>query len=257
MMYKVVNRKEANIPNKFITGYFVAGFPSKGESIDILEEAVNNGVNVIELGFPSRNPYLDGDTIKQAHQKSVDYFPSIDDFIQYVGEVRERVSVPIWIMGYKADLLDGGEFLTLAQSSYVDGFVIPDLPLEEMTWIQRELQEENVTIIPVINNKMTDDDILSFIAHNSMVYCQLYAGKTGSSFMNTEGLPAFYERMRGLTDAKLMAGFGIKNSTIAQEIFQVGYDGIVIGSEFVRLLTENKEVDLYKSINLLVKTKEM
>src|SRR5699024_1005286 len=118
-------------------------------------------------------------------------------------------------------------------------FVIPDLPIEDMSVIQEKLQQENVNIIPVINNKMSDEAILSYVAHNPVVYCQLYAGKTGSSFKNTEGLPLFYERMRRLTDARLMAGFGIKNSTIAAEIFDVGYDGIVIGSEFVRLLTED------------------
>lgn len=255
-MCEVCQQEEATIPAKFITGYFVAGFPTKEKSIAIIEQAVQAGVNVIELGFPSHHPYMDGDTIQEAHAQVLDQFPTLDDYIAYVQEVRAKVSAPIWIMGYQQDLLKDEQYLTLAQSSYIDGFVIPDLPREQQTEVQAKLQQENVRLVPVINHNMTDEEMIAWMAEHDVVYCQLYAGKTGAAFTNSSALPAFYKRLKRLTDAKLMAGFGIKNSSNAEDIFQVGYDGIVIGSEFMRLVTAERETQLYKLIQQLVSTKE-
>lgn len=255
-MGEISHQEAATIPATFITGYFVAGFPTKESSIAIIEQAVRAGVNVIELGFPSPKPYMDGETIQKAHAQALGAFTSLADFSAYMQELRTKVSVPIWIMGYQADLLSEEKYLTLAQSSMVDRFVIPDITMEQVDDIQKKLQQENVQLVPVINNNMTDEAIISRTKTTDIVYCQLYAGKTGGAFTNHTALRAFYKRMRKITDAKLMAGFGIKNRRLANDIFQVGYDGIVIGSAFMRLVTLEQETKLYELIQQLVKIKE-
>ena len=180
----------------------------------------------------------------------------MNDFIDYLAALRKKVSIPIWIMGYMEELLTDHTYVKLAESSYVDGFVIPNLPMSQIAKVQQNLHRENVRIIPVINNKMTDDDILTLTKDNDVIYCQLYAGKTGNKFTNIEDLPEFYHRMRSLTDAKLMAGFGIKNRAIAEQIFNVGYDGIVVGSEIVRLIASENKDGLYHLVDELVKSKK-
>lgn len=248
--------ERTQLPSKFITAYFVAGYPTKETSIDIITKAAQSGLDAVEIGFPSKNPYLDGDTIQQAHLKAQNNFTSLDDFITYVAALRKKISIPIWIMGYSEELLTDRTYIKLAQSSYIDGFVIPNLQIPQIAEVQQNMYQENVKFIPVINNKMTDDDILTLTQDNDVIYCQLYAGKTGNKFTNIEALPDFYNRMRSLTEAKLMAGFGIKNDAIAEQIFNVGYDGLVVGSEIVRLVASDNQSGLYHLVHELVKSKK-
>ena len=221
----------------------------------MIEKAVLAGIDAVEIGFPSQNPYLDGETIKQAHRDTIHNFSTLTDFIDYLALLRSRIDIPIWIMGYEEDLLAEETYLKLAKSSYINGFVIPNLSVEAMTTVRENVLQENIHMIPVINNQMKDEQILSLIDQSEVVYCQLYAGKTGNAFSDMNDLPHFHKRIRKLTDAKLMAGFGIKNSEIAQEIFYVGFDGIVIGSEIVRLVNTGDENELLQFVSELKKTK--
>mgnify|MGYP001263483807 CR=1 FL=1 len=243
------------LPDNFITAYFLAGYPDREKSIEIMERAVKNGVNAIEVGFPSKNPYLDGKIIKNAHLSSENAFSSITDFIDYLKILRSKISVPIWMMGYKDDLLKENAYVKIARSSYVDGFVIPDLTISELTEIQNNHLLQPVEFIPVINYQMSDDDLRTVCDGKKIIYCQLQVGKTGNTFTDLEDLPHFYHKIRNLTDAKLMAGFGIKNGQIAKRIFEVGYDGIVVGSEMVRLVSLEEYEALDDLISELVKSK--
>ena len=102
-------------------------------------KAVEAGLNVIEIGFPSKNPYLDGDTIKQAHKEAEGTFSDLDDFILYLKDVREAISIPVWIMGYVSDLLENDTYIKLAASSFIDGFIIPDMTAKQMILAGRKV----------------------------------------------------------------------------------------------------------------------
>lgn len=243
------------LPDNFITAYFLAGYPDREKSIEIMERAVKNGVNAIEVGFPSNNPYLDGEIIQHAHQSVQNCFSNLTDFIAYLKILRSKIPVPIWIMGYKADLLEENAYIEIAKSSYIDGFIIPDLTISELLNVQSEPMLKSVEFIPVINHQMSDDDLRTVCDGKNIIYCQLQVGKTGNIFTDLEDLPHFYHKIRNLTDAKLMAGFGIKNGQIAKQIFEVGYDGIVVGSEMVRLVSLEDHEALDDLINELVKSK--
>ncbi len=251
-----MKKKHTGLTSPFITAYLVGGYPTKEKSIEIMQKAVRSGLNAIEIGFPSSNPFLDGDMIQRAHKQIYDDFSSLDDFIDYLHDVRAAISIPIWIMGYTNDLFHEDAYLKLANSTYIDGFIIPDLKIAQTAVVQQHLNQTAVNVIPVINNEMTDEDIHRLAENKEVIYCQLYAGKTGHELTITENLPEFYKRMRKITDAKLMAGFGIKNQDIAEKIFEVGYDGIVVGSEFVRLVATENEAALHQFIDELVQSKK-
>ncbi|MEI3605277.1 tryptophan synthase subunit alpha [Pseudogracilibacillus sp. SE30717A] len=254
-MTQVIKRK-TELASPFITAYLVGGYPSKEKNIELLKEAEKSGLNAIEIGFPSKAPYMDGETIKQAHKETENIFSDLDDFIDYLKDVRAAISIPIWIMGYVDDLFRDQAYIRLAESSYIDGFIIPDINVDQMNQAQQYLATTGAKFIPVVNNNMSDEEITILAENKEVIYCQLYAGKTGHKLTDTSTFPLFYERMRKLTNAKLMAGFGINSQEIAGKIFEVGYDGIVVGSEFVRIVATEKEETLYKFIRELVNAKK-
>ena len=53
--------------NLFV-GYITAGYPDEEHFFHIIHECCRRGLPVLEIGFPSKDPYEDGEVIKKAHE---------------------------------------------------------------------------------------------------------------------------------------------------------------------------------------------
>ena len=53
--------------NLFV-GYITAGYPDEERFFHIIHECCRRGLPVLEIGFPSKDPYEDGEVIKKAHE---------------------------------------------------------------------------------------------------------------------------------------------------------------------------------------------
>ena len=215
----------------FLTGYFVAGFPSFEESIQSIKKAVENGLDAVEIGIPSQDPFLEGEVIKRAHKRTISHFHSEEQYIPFLKALRVEINVPIWIMGYAVDIVYTNLYKALCGEQLADGFIIPDLTSLEVKDLKKE-----TNLIPVINEDMDEEQLREAVSGCDIVYCQIYNGKTGSEIKSLTTLPNFCRRVRGLTNATLMAGFGVKTSQVVEEVFQTGFDGVVVGSEIVRII---------------------
>jgi tryptophan synthase alpha chain len=235
-------RKVKHEKQHFITGYFVGGDPNITSSVQLIKEAVASGLDVVELGIPSKNPFLEGEVIKRAHERSIQHFCEYDDYLSFLQVLRREISVPIWIMGYAEDIIHTKLYKKLVDEKYMDGLIIPNLSLMEGNALKRELANTGVQVIPVVNNEMNDSYLSEVLENCNFVYCQIYQGKTGSEIKDFTTLPLFQEKIRKLTNAALMAGFGIKTPIIAKQVLQAGFDGVVVGSEIVRIIEENSKV---------------
>ncbi|RFU64636.1 tryptophan synthase subunit alpha [Peribacillus saganii] len=250
-LYKVKQQQE-----RFITGYFVAGDPSVESSIQIITESVRAGLDAIEIGFPSSNPYLEGDVIKRAHARTYSAFCQDEQYsIHFLETLRKEIDVPIWIMGYYADLIRTNFYKKLASSGCMDGFVIPDLNPEEGITLKAELTRNEISVIPVVNYRMPDAELKLAVKDTNIVYCQIYKGITGEEIKDLGSLPSFYRKIRNLTDAVLMAGFGVKNQELAKEVIKSGFDGVVVGSEIVSTVETNEIDKLMVFVKQLSKVK--
>ena len=82
-------------------------------------------------------------------------------------------------MGYAEDLVVAGNYIELASSGVVEGFVIPDISLEKYIEIRDVLKEYNVDCIRFIQNKSENKEME--FAEASIIYYQLIAGVTGDT----------------------------------------------------------------------------
>ncbi|SEP79039.1 tryptophan synthase, alpha chain [Virgibacillus subterraneus] len=255
MVYVHSKKNNLKLPEVFLTGYFVGKHPSHEESIDLITACVSAGLDAVEIGIPSTDPYLDGDVISHAHATVVEDFRKQEDYFSYLKQLRENINVPVWIMGYYNDLVKDDLYKKLAAAQLADGFVIPDLQQGHFHAMRKEIHPLGAAIFPVVNDGMRDDELCQYIEDTELLYCQLYKGETGKSIANVNSLPLFYQRMRNLTDAKLMGGFGIKDGQLAKNVYHTGYDGVVVGSEIVRLVNEGSREELLRLIKELASAK--
>ncbi len=130
-----MNRIENAFKNKPIfMPYFPLGYPDLDTSIDVIEALAKNGADLIEVGLSFSDPLADGPVIQHATQIALEKGITVKKSLEAVKELRERgVDIPLILMGYYNPMLAYGleKFVRDAKEAGADGFIIPDLPMEE------------------------------------------------------------------------------------------------------------------------------
>ena len=130
-----MNRIETAFQKKPIfMPYFPLGYPDLETSVDVIEALAKNGADLIEVGLSFSDPLADGPVIQQATQVALEKGITVKKSLEAVKELRKRgVTIPLILMGYYNPMLAYGleKFIRDAKEAGADGFIIPDLPLEE------------------------------------------------------------------------------------------------------------------------------
>ncbi len=231
------NKKALQSRNKLFIGYLPAGYPNLEEFKLIIKKCNIAGVDILEIGYPASSPFADGEVIQKANSL-VDH-ESVKN-ISYWKQIRQTVQMPIWIMGYSTDLIDTGAYLDLAKAHVADAFVIPDIELKKAIEISDILAKYDIDLIPFVKNK--EPNMEKIFQNFPMVYYQLVNGPTGSKSSASENLIEVIQKAKTIEGLYIFGGFGINNTTRAQQIAKAGFDGIIIGTEMLRKLNNSQNV---------------
>ena len=233
-----MNRIENAFKNKPIfMPYFPLGYPDLETSIDVIESLAKNGADLIEVGLSFSDPLADGPVIQQATQVALEKGITVRKSLEAVRELRKRgVTIPLILMGYYNPMLAYGleKFIHDARESGADGFIIPDLPLEEA----EEFQSINGDM-PLIQMlaPTSPDERMESIARNAkgFIYLVSVTGVTGERREVSNDLGALIARVRSHTSAPVCVGFGIGTPEQAQQVGQLA-DGVIVGSACVKMI---------------------
>lgn len=239
-------KKNNNEP--IIVAYLPALYPNKKISKKWIKLLLNNGVDAVELGFPSKKPEMDGKLISEAHQHIYENAFETEMYNELAKELISELKFNRLIaMGYWHQIKD--EFLEKILDEWKDigltSMIFPDLENQKMT---KSLKENGFSIIPFIDSKEKIKDYNP--GDEPFIYCPTYLGKTGqSSEINKE----FLKRLKNsLNNSRLknkphLAGFGISSGKDARQVIDLGFDGIIVGSAFLEKFNHSEE----RAISLL------
>lgn len=253
-LYSLYNEEARQSARKrgeaLLIGYLVAGDPSLGESLEMIQASAQAGIDIIELGVPSQDPFVDGQVIQRAHKRalSAGAAPS-EGLLQLWRGIRREVARPVWAMGYKSELVEEGLYRVLAEERLIDALVLPDCSLEEQIRLQGEVGAFGIDVIRFINSAMDEAEIRQVCEGATIIYAQSYAGATGDPMASVQGLAELCARIRPhLPEGMIVAGFGLRTPALVGQAVQGGFDGAVVGSVLVRCC-ENREKDyLYRLV---------
>jgi tryptophan synthase alpha chain len=267
-----MNRIEATFKNKPIfMPYFPLGFPDLETSIDVIEALAKNGADLIEVGLSFSDPLADGPVIQHATQVALEKGITVKKSLEAVRELRNRgVEIPLVLMGYYNPILAYGldKFICDAIDADVDGFIIPDLPLEESDEFQSALRSPGVraveaqlngeirasttsetttrsplSAIPLIQMlaPTTPNERMEMIARNAkgFIYLVSVTGVTGERKSISEGLGELIARVRDCTSVPVCVGFGISTPEQARQVGALA-DGVIVGSACVKAIGESE-----------------
>ena len=118
---------------KALISYIMAGFPNEKATISTVRGLVKGGVDIIELGFPFSDPLADGPVIQNASTVSLEKGTKITKFFNLVKKIRKETDIPLILMTYTNILYHKGytKFISEAKKAGIDGFILPDMSIEE------------------------------------------------------------------------------------------------------------------------------
>ena len=210
------------------------------------------GVDTLELGMPFSDPVADGPVIEKANLKALQGGFRLEDLFKASKEIAPYIDT-LW-MGYFNPFYHKGMdfFIEQAKQSGVNGFIIPDLPLEEALPYKPMMKEANLSLIDFIAPTDSKERIKEIVTDaQKFIYLVAYAGITGSG--QSEDLQPIITDIKEYTNTPVYVGFGVNEKTAEEKA--KGVDGVIVGSAFVQILLDESlnNSQKIKKISLLAK----
>ncbi len=227
--------------NAFV-GYLTAGDGGLEHSFQAMLALIEGGVDILEVGMPFSDPVADGPSIQQASERALAAGTTINDVLNLIKKLRQHTDIPIVLFGYYNPIFNyGSTFFQDAKNAGADGCLIVDLPLEESDEYLTQCQKHNLDSIMLISTSTSDERIRELSNKGSgMLYYACRKGTTGVKKQLPEDFIEKVNNIKSITQLPLVAGFGISNKDMAQDVL-AHTDGFVVGSLFVNAANSTKD----------------
>ncbi len=227
--------------------YVCCGDPDAKFTKKLIREMVANGADAIELGVPFSDPMADGKTLQDAAERALEGGMTPKKAIEVLRELREEgIEIPIFIMTYYNIVFSNGvaDFTKLAKEAGADGFIIPDLPIEESGEMRSACDDNDRVLVQFITPNCSDKR-LERIAKDAkgFLYAVSVLGITGARDEVSEDAIELIRRAKKITDLPVVIGFGISNEAQASQYVKEGADGVIIGSKIAGLYAGRNNTD--------------
>ena len=231
---------------KALIPFITAGDPDLQTTEALALTLAARGADLIELGIPFSDPLADGPTIQAASSRALKAGVHLTDVLELAGKLRPKIDIPLILMGYYNPILQYGLERTAKDAARlgVDGFIIPDLPLEEAGPWRRAAVKAGLAPIMLAAPTSGEARIKAMgrLTRGFLYYVSV-TGITGARTELPADLAAALKEVRSLVDCPLAVGFGI--STPQQVKWLAPYvDGIVVGSAIVQRVAKLRGKEL-------------
>lgn len=232
-MNRIKKKLQENPQHNLLSLYFTAGYPQLEDSLPIIESLEENGVDMIEIGLPFSDPLADGPTIQESSQAALANGMTTQKLFEQLDAVRDKVKIPLLIMGYFNPILQYGveAFCKKCQAVGIDGLIIPDLPLEAFEAYKEVFKKYDILPVFLITPQTPESRIRAIdAASEGFIYMVSTASVTGSTGGFGKAQLDYFERVSGMNlRTPLIVGFGIKDHTSFSQATQ-HTRGAIIGS---------------------------
>lgn len=229
--------------NDKLSIYYTAGYPSLHNTLGIAERLEEAGVDFLEIGIPYSDPVADGPVIQASSAKALKNGMSIEVLFSQLAELRKRVSIPIFLMGYFNPVLQYGveRFCEKCAEVGVDGVIIPDLPIYEYKELYESVFKKHKVSNVFIVTPQTDEVRIREIdsLSNAFIYLISSSATTGKNLKVSDESTHYFKRLQDMNlKTPLVIGFGISNKETYKHANKYA-NAAIIGTAFVRLLGED------------------
>jgi tryptophan synthase alpha chain len=225
-----------------LVGYITAGDPDFDTSLAILQQAVDAGIDVLELGVPFSDPTADGTVIQLAAARALRQGMTVPRVLELAHRIRaEHPETPIVLFSYYNPLLRYGleRLAKDATAAGVDGFLIVDLPPEEAGEMRPALSGYDLPLIRLIA-PTTPAERMAAITRDAggFLYLITRTGVTGVGTLDQDRIQQLAATLQQQSPLPVCLGFGISTAADVRQLAGLA-NGVVVGSALVKIVAEH------------------
>lgn len=237
---------------KALISYIMVGFPNQRATLSAIKGLVKGGTDIIELGFPFSDPLADGPVIQNASTISLEKGTKINNFFSIVKKIRKLTDLPLVLMTYTNILYNRGypEFISEAKKAGIDGFILPDMSIEESKEYLNAAKG-NIDTIFLVSPNTTKKRIRKITKSTSgFLYLVAVYGTTGVKTGIKNYTIKAIKDVKKQTKAKIPVGvgFGVSTPEDVKKFISVGADAVIVGSAFLKLIEKTPQNKLEQKI---------
>ena len=192
--------------------------------------------------------------IEKANLRALENGFKLDHLFEVSAKIAPHIDT-LW-MGYFNPFYHKGldYFISKANETGVNGFIIPDLPLEEAKPYKPMIEKAGLSLIDFIAPTDSEARIKEIVTEaKKFIYLVAYAGITGAG--KSEDLQEVVANIKSFSDTPVYVGFGVDENT-AKEKAQ-GVDGVIVGSAFIKILLDDSLSETQKITKIASLAKEI
>ena len=224
--------------------YYTLGYPDRDTCLEVVKAVAGAGADLLELGVPFSDPLADGPTIQHSTQVALQSGTTVVSCLEMVAELRRSgLQQPFLLMGYYNPILSYGvqRFVQAAARAGADGFIIPDLPIEEAGEMEDACKAHGLALIYLLAPTSTPERIEKVAARtHGFLYLVSLTGVTGARSSLPQDLESFVRRVRAHAHSPLAVGFGISTPSQARSVAAIA-DGVIVGSALIQAVDQANE----------------
>jgi tryptophan synthase alpha chain len=230
---------------KALICYIVGGYPDVKTSKEIIKTLIESGADIIEIGIPFSDPMADGPTIQKASSIALSKGITPSTCFEIVNDLKKTfIETPFLFMTYSNIVFSNNlkNFLTLAKKNNIDGFIIPDLNVEESQEYVRLANKLGLATVFLSAPNTPKKRLLEIASVSTgFVYMVSVFGITGTRFNFEKYTFDAVSKTKEIINRykiPLAVGFGISNPGDGKNMLRSGADGIIIGSSLMKLIMD-------------------
>jgi tryptophan synthase alpha chain len=211
------------------------GYPSIDSSVDMAKKYVEAGCDIIEVDFPSSNPYLEGEYIASRMHKALEVCSDYDKYMDGIAEIKQNLpNTKIILLMYEDTVRDIGvdKFISYCKENRFSDLILVGLKDEV---VKNRCIEEGIKVSCYVQFNMSDSEIEVAKNSNGFVYMQ---AKPININVNPQ-YPTLKDciaklRAEGI-EREIYCGVGIYTPEDIRMAKEAGADGVFVGSTILKL----------------------
>lgn len=223
--------------------YLSNGNPSLMDSLEMAEIYANSGCDIIEIDFPARDPYLEGELISGMMANALKQCDDYDKYMEELEEIKRRNNnANLILLIYESTLLEIGynKFVDFCKrNNYLDLILVG---LKDET-TKNKLIKDGIKVSCYVQFNMQEAEIESAKQSNGFVYMQ---AKPIGCDVNPQ-YPTLKDCISTLREkhnikSPIYCGVGIYAPEDIKMAREAGADGVFVGSTILKLYNDKQAV---------------
>jgi tryptophan synthase alpha chain len=214
--------------------YLSNGYPTIEKSVEMARIYTEAGCDVIEVDFPSRNPYLEGEFIAGRMKSALE---NCNDYSKYMeGIIRIKMENPdtqLLVLAYDNTVEEIGEdaFIRFCTENDLTDMIY----VGENLGLQQRLIDSGLKISCYVQFHMPENEVAAAKNSNGFVYLQAKP-MTNNIDPNYPTLKDCINHLKSIgIDRKIYVGVGIRDVEDIRMAKESGSDGVFVGSTILKL----------------------